>query len=393
MTPEEKELLIKISVDQRDNEIDRLWTRSNFMLVVVAATFAAYARVYNEPLNALLVAVVGACSSAAWFAITMGSKWWQDNWENKAERALADLRPNFFGEIQGRQGPYLGPLPLLRFSVVRVVLITALALTLLWIAVAARLNSLVDAGTEKFSTADQKAMGGYLWTFAKVYLALLFLLAYEPIQVFWKVIWNEIASLFEPTKPQPTEEEKLWPAFLRQLKSDRWEIGATIGVALLWAGLHVWGTRGSGRFESLAAIPLGENIGLSTMILLLLFLTAAGCLAFLYRAIKGLDIFNHPEHPVHRIIDHFSKLSLSGGLITALLLWVEVYHEHPLELITNKPDWSRNIAVFAFAAISFFLRCTWHRRVTRGTAVSFAIIYFLIAAGLYLAIRGVLPCR
>jgi hypothetical protein len=89
------EYALNIALDTRKFEIGLYWHRTAFYWTLIAAAFAAYLavmsveRVPHRSFNAFLVACVGFFFSVAWFMVNLGSKYWQENWENHVD-LLAD---------------------------------------------------------------------------------------------------------------------------------------------------------------------------------------------------------------------------------------------------------------------------------------------------------------
>src|SRR4051794_9535536 len=77
----------------RNFEIGLFWQRSNYFLVLntaIAAGFFVADRSFRP-----LLCVLGAVVSGLWFAVNLGSKFWQERWEHRlaiAEMALFEGR-------------------------------------------------------------------------------------------------------------------------------------------------------------------------------------------------------------------------------------------------------------------------------------------------------------
>lgn len=87
-TPEEEKLL-EYSVQARQFEIGLFWQRSIFFWGFAAAAMVAYSA-FTEPEDRFLrfvIACFGFLCSLAWALANRGSKYWQEAWEQKVERA------------------------------------------------------------------------------------------------------------------------------------------------------------------------------------------------------------------------------------------------------------------------------------------------------------------
>ncbi|MEA2875773.1 MAG: hypothetical protein QOF14_969 [Hyphomicrobiales bacterium] len=77
-------------------EIELFWKRSVFFWGFIAAAFVAFSSLYNkeQPLLVTMIACFGFICSFAWTLVNRGSKYWQDNWQQKLAREATD----YFGE-------------------------------------------------------------------------------------------------------------------------------------------------------------------------------------------------------------------------------------------------------------------------------------------------------
>jgi hypothetical protein len=122
------ELLFETVTETRRFEIGLFWQRALFFWGFIASAFVGYATLsrYGSRRLALVVACFGFVCSVAWSLANRGSKYWQENWEEKAKRIeLEVLNEPVFGHQEPASlsgGWWLRPR---RFSVSR--LATALA--------------------------------------------------------------------------------------------------------------------------------------------------------------------------------------------------------------------------------------------------------------------------
>jgi hypothetical protein len=89
MDDDERKLLeLQLAADVRKFEIGLFWQRSLFFWGLIAATFLAYAGL-KETDATIRFAIVcaGFIFSLGWTLVNRGSKFWQENWETKVERA------------------------------------------------------------------------------------------------------------------------------------------------------------------------------------------------------------------------------------------------------------------------------------------------------------------
>ena len=82
-----REEALKRAHETRKFEIDLFWKRTTYFWAFVAASFGAYFVFFDKAsdLKYLLVKIViifiGITFSYAWYAVSKGSKFWQENWE------------------------------------------------------------------------------------------------------------------------------------------------------------------------------------------------------------------------------------------------------------------------------------------------------------------------
>lgn len=127
--------LFKMAVENRDREIELLWTRSNAMWVIVALCFTAHQVTKDDAFNALIVSTFGIFSSACWMTMIAGSKWWQEIWEAKMQQAASqeekDFLFDFSGEIIGEAWYF----KLRRYSVTKILFTLVCFTFALWLSI------------------------------------------------------------------------------------------------------------------------------------------------------------------------------------------------------------------------------------------------------------------
>jgi hypothetical protein len=89
------EKLFDTCLQTRNMEIELFWKRSTFFWGFIALSFAGYATLVEAKSNlSIIVACFGFFSSFSWILVNRGSKWWQQNWEEK----LHDSEQEVIGE-------------------------------------------------------------------------------------------------------------------------------------------------------------------------------------------------------------------------------------------------------------------------------------------------------
>ena len=84
--------LYKIALDTRNMEIGLFWQRSNYFLVLNTATAIGFFLKATEKYQ-FLIGLFGLAVAVLWFAINLGSKFWQSRWEFRLKEAEKSL-PN-----------------------------------------------------------------------------------------------------------------------------------------------------------------------------------------------------------------------------------------------------------------------------------------------------------
>lgn len=92
--------LYQTIVATRNFEINLFWQRANYFLVLNSALAVGFFNLKtNQPPAALTFAGVGAVSSALWFGVCAGGKFWQTRWEQRLQDFERQHYPDldFFG--------------------------------------------------------------------------------------------------------------------------------------------------------------------------------------------------------------------------------------------------------------------------------------------------------
>jgi hypothetical protein len=126
--------IFDIAVDTRKFEIEHFWKRSVFFWGFIASAFVAYGSLYKgDKMLALTVACFGFVCSVAWTLVNRGSKYWQENWEQKVgQQEHAVLGTYFFLKREKRlkKGLWLGAR---RFSVSKITIALSDFTTAIWL--------------------------------------------------------------------------------------------------------------------------------------------------------------------------------------------------------------------------------------------------------------------
>jgi len=81
----------------RNFEIELSWRRFNYFWLISAAALVGYVSVTERTDSILLlVACFGLVSSFSWTLLNIGSKWWQEAYEEKVKKYEGSLEPGFF---------------------------------------------------------------------------------------------------------------------------------------------------------------------------------------------------------------------------------------------------------------------------------------------------------
>ena len=89
--------LYRVALDTRNLEITLFWQRCNYFLVLNSALALGFFNL-KAPEYSVLLAVVGLVTSGLWFAVSLGSKFWQSRWEYRLSQIEKQVAPglNFF---------------------------------------------------------------------------------------------------------------------------------------------------------------------------------------------------------------------------------------------------------------------------------------------------------
>lgn len=105
----------KIAMDVRKFEIELYWKRATYFWAFIVVAFGAYGATlsarYMDPLtrsNALFAAAsIGTVLSLAMYYVTLGSKFWQRNWEYQVDlledAAVGPLYKHVFSKAEGKR--------------------------------------------------------------------------------------------------------------------------------------------------------------------------------------------------------------------------------------------------------------------------------------------------
>jgi hypothetical protein len=86
-----------VAVQVRNFEIELFWKRSVFFWGFISSAFVGYAALRKaNPDLGLVVACFGMVCSCAWSLLNRGSKYWQESWEAKVEKAEPGVTGRFF---------------------------------------------------------------------------------------------------------------------------------------------------------------------------------------------------------------------------------------------------------------------------------------------------------
>jgi flagellar motor protein MotB len=82
----------RVAKEARNLEITLFWQRSNYFLVLSTAVAVGFFSL-REPRYALPLALFGLAVALLWVAVNLGSKFWQNRWENRLRVTEEQLRP------------------------------------------------------------------------------------------------------------------------------------------------------------------------------------------------------------------------------------------------------------------------------------------------------------
>lgn len=85
------------ALELRNFEIQLFWKRFNYFWLISAAALVGYVSVKERSDGILLlVACFGLVSSFSWTLLNIGSKWWQEAYEEKVKKYEGSLERGFF---------------------------------------------------------------------------------------------------------------------------------------------------------------------------------------------------------------------------------------------------------------------------------------------------------
>lgn len=135
--------LVQIAVDTRKFEIGLFWTRSLFFAGFLSA--AAYGLLNLSDRNMIFyfpLCLFGMTCSSFWVIANRGSKFWQENWEKKADKKTN----NFFNNVLAQEKR--GFITAAAYSVSKLVMLLSYYITFAWHLIALRyLQSILSQGT------------------------------------------------------------------------------------------------------------------------------------------------------------------------------------------------------------------------------------------------------
>ena len=128
---------LTLAVQARAQELELFWKRSLFFWGFIGAAFVGYAAAIGKSASVgLLMACFGFICALAWTLANRGSKFWQENWEQKVQRFEVEV----VGQLFAFQEPRLpkGWFSAYRFSVSRLTIALSDFTVLVWAALLIR---------------------------------------------------------------------------------------------------------------------------------------------------------------------------------------------------------------------------------------------------------------
>ncbi len=100
--PEEikdRDQMFKVSLSLRNKEIDLFWKRGLFFWGFIASAFIGFATLYKDNIGlSIIIACFGMICSFVLTLANRGSKYWQENWEQKAHRIADEILGKYFSK-------------------------------------------------------------------------------------------------------------------------------------------------------------------------------------------------------------------------------------------------------------------------------------------------------
>lgn len=178
MTKQAQQLeAIKLANETRKFEIELFWKRYNHIWVVNAANLAGYFLLQKNASNSeicFLIACFGIIISFCWILMCLGSKWWQESWEAKAEKHESIVEKGFFSSPI-RPNSRLFGLRTTRFSVTGIAAGMAVSTLLLWFLLATR-YLLKDLSVLQHCTLVVDVKYLIIWSSTLIFCALVYFL-------------------------------------------------------------------------------------------------------------------------------------------------------------------------------------------------------------------------
>jgi hypothetical protein len=126
-----------LAIAARSQELELFWKRSLFFWGFIASAFVGYAAtLHKSPSVALLMACFGLVCSLAWALANRGSKYWQENWEQKVQSAEQSVVGTLFAAQEARLCK--GWFSAFRFSVSRLAIALSEFTVLVWLGLLVR---------------------------------------------------------------------------------------------------------------------------------------------------------------------------------------------------------------------------------------------------------------
>ncbi len=130
-----KKIRFETCLKIRELEIELFWKRALFFGGFIAAAAVAYTTVLGKSQRlATVIACFGVVCSFAWTLANRGSKYWQENWEEKVAQSEDDVTGRLFKDPEGIQDKGIW-LSARKYSVSRLAIALSDYLVILWIAI------------------------------------------------------------------------------------------------------------------------------------------------------------------------------------------------------------------------------------------------------------------
>lgn len=166
---EREKILLDFAADTRKFEISLFWQRSLFFWGFISASFVAFAALYDpdnstSQILSLLISCFGLTCSVAWTLVNRGSKYWQENWEQKLNKLeLQFLKSTIFRDQEPIESWKSSWLCARRFSVSKISIALSDFTIAIWLAVIT------------VSLSDQKMLDSHSVSWAIVIVTIIFI--------------------------------------------------------------------------------------------------------------------------------------------------------------------------------------------------------------------------